>query len=54
MSFEQIGTYNAGVIGAKSSAPAAGGTPIMDADGIASGGSSICRSINSRTPGNYD
>ena len=48
MSFEQIGTYNAGVIGAKSSAPAAGGTPIMDADGIASGGAFLVSELEKR------
>ena len=48
MSFEQIGTYNAGVIGAKSSAPAAAGTPIMDADGIASGGAFLVSELEKR------
>lgn len=48
MSFEQIGTYNAGVIGAKSSAPTAAGTPIMDADGIASGGAFLVSELEKR------
>lgn len=51
MSFQNVGTFNAGVIGGKAaSAVPASGAPIMDAAGIASGGAFWSVSWRSGTP----
>ena len=51
MSFQNVGTFNAGVIGGKAAfvAPASG-APIMDAAGIASGGAFLVSELEKRDP----
>ena len=51
MSFQNVGTYNAGVFTPKAvgSAPV-GGVPVMDADGIASGGAFLVSELEKRDP----
>lgn len=49
MSFQNVGTYNAGVFGGMASAPA-NGTPVMDADGIATGGAFLVSELEKRDP----
>ena len=49
MNFQNIGNYNAGVVGGK--APGAmGGVPVMDADGVASGGAFLVSELEKRDP----
>ena len=49
MSFQNVGTYNAGVVGGKAmSAPPAGGMAVMDADGIASGNAFLVSELEKR------
>lgn len=51
MSFQNVGTFNAGVIGGKAaSAVPASGAPIMDAAGIASGGAFLVSELEKRDP----
>lgn len=51
MSFQNVGTFNAGVIGGKAaSAAPASGAPIMDAAGIASGGAFLVSELEKRDP----
>ena len=51
MSFQSVGTFNAGVIGGKAaSATPASGAPIMDAAGIASGGAFLVSELEKRDP----
>ena len=51
MSFQNVGTFNAGVIGGKAaSAVPAPGAPIMDAAGIASGGAFLVSELEKRDP----
>lgn len=51
MSFQNVGTYNAGAftLTAPGSAPM-GGVPVMDADGIASGGAFLVSELEKRDP----
>ena len=44
MSFQNVGIYNAGVIGSKAPSPM-GSLPVMDADGIATGGAFLISGI---------
>ena len=51
MSFQNVGTYNAGVFTPKAAGPApVGGVPVMDADGIASGGAFLVSELEKRDP----
>ena len=51
MSFQNVGTYNAGAFTMKSSGPAPmNGVPTMDADGIASGGAFLVSELEKRDP----
>ena len=51
MSFQNVGTFNAGVIGGKAAfAAPASGAPIMDAAGIASGGAFLVSELEKRDP----
>lgn len=51
MSFQNVGTFNAGVIGGKAaSAAPVSGAPIMDAAGIASGGAFLVSELEKRDP----
>ena len=51
MSFQNVGTFNAGVIGGKSvTAAPATGAPIMDAAGIATGGAFLTSELEKRDP----
>ena len=47
--FQNVGTFNAGVIGGRAAAPMAG-VPVMDADGIASGGAFLVSELEKRDP----
>ena len=47
MSFQNLGTFNAGVV-KSNTAPAAGGVPVMDANGIASGGAFLVSELEKR------
>ena len=49
MSFQNIGTFDAGVVKSNAS-PAAGGVPVMDAAGIASGGAFLVSELEKRDP----
>lgn len=50
MSFQNVGTVNAGVVKFTGTAPAAGGVPTMDAAGIASGGAFLVSELEKRDP----
>ena len=51
MSFLNVGTYNAGVIGGRAASPMpAGGVPVMDAEGIASGNAFLVSELEKRDP----
>ena len=51
MSFQNVGTFNAGVIGGKAvTAAPATGAPIMDAAGIATGGAFLTSELEKRDP----
>ena len=47
MSFQNLGTFNAGVV-KSNTAPAAGGVPVMDTKGIASGGAFLVSELEKR------
>lgn len=49
MSFQNIGTFDAGVVKSNAS-PAVGGVPVMDAAGIASGGAFLVSELEKRDP----
>lgn len=50
MSFQNVGTVNAGVVKFTGTAPASGGVPTMDAAGIASGGAFLVSELEKRDP----
>lgn len=50
MSFQNVGTVNAGVVKFTGAAPAIGGVPTMDAAGIASGGAFLVSELEKRDP----
>lgn len=50
MSFQNVGTVNAGVVKFTGTAPIAGGVPTMDAAGIASGGAFLVSELEKRDP----
>lgn len=51
MSFTNVGTHNAGVFTAKTPGGAPGGAvPVMDADGIATGGAFLVSELEKRDP----
>lgn len=50
MSFQNVGTVNAGVVKFTGAAPAIGGVPTMDAAGIASGGAFLISELEKRDP----
>lgn len=50
MSFQNVGTVNAGVVKFAGAAPAIGGVPTMDAAGIASGGAFLVSELEKRDP----
>lgn len=49
MNFQSVGIYNAGVIGGKAPGPM-GSLPVMDADGIATGGAFLISELEKRDP----
>lgn len=48
--FQNIGTFNAGIVGGRQGAPGAAGIPTMDAAGIASGGAFLVSELEKRDP----